>query len=202
MGITGLASTAKGKFEIKHEKTRKRSLTVETLRGIFNADLKGWQVKYRDMFKLIFMLIGINFVDLCRLEKVEDGRIYFKRAKTKRLYSIKVEPEAMELIEQYRGESQLLYFLDRSPKYRVAYMQFVRGLNSIKEDLGLPELTSYYARHSWATIASKIGIQRDTIAHALGHGEETVTDIYIDFDEKLVDEANRKVLDWVLYGKK
>ena len=108
----------------------------------------------------------------------------------------------MELIEQYRGESQLLYFLDRSPKYRVAYMQFVRGLNSIKEDLGLPELTSYYARHSWATIASKIGIQRDTIAHALGHGEETVTDIYIDFDEKLVDEANRKVLDWVLYGKK
>ena len=63
-------------------------------------------------------------------------------------------------------------------------------------------MTSYYARHSWATIASKIGIQRDTIAHALGHGEETVTDIYIDFDEKLVDEANRKVLDWVLYGKK
>ncbi len=201
-GVTTNYPFDKGKFEIKHEKTRKRSLSVETLRSIFNAELKGWQVKYRDMFKLIFMLIGINFVDLCRLEKVEDGRIYFKRAKTKRLYSIKVEPEAMELIEQYKGESQLLYFLDHSPKYRVAYMQFVKGLNSIKEDLGLPELTSYYARHSWATIASKIGIQRDTIAHALGHGEDTVTDIYIDFDEKLVDEANRKVLDWVLYGKK
>lgn len=201
-GVTTNYPFDKGKFEIKHEKTRKRSLSVETLRSIFNADLKGWQVKYRDIFKLIFMLIGINFVDLCRLENVEDGRIYFKRAKTKRLYSIKVEPEAMELIEQYRGESQLLYFLDRSPKYRVAYMQFSKGLNSIKDDLGLPELTSYYARHSWATIASTIGIQRDTIAHALGHGEDTVTDIYIDFDEKLVDEANRKVLDWVLYGKR
>lgn len=192
----------KGKFVIRHEKTRKRSLSIETIRTIFNADLKDWQEKYRDIFKLIFMLIGINFVDLCNLQSIENGRIYFKRAKTKRPYSIKVEPEAMELIENYRGEGQLLYMLDRSPKYRVAFMQLSKGLNSIKNDLGLPELTTYNARHSWATIASSLGIQRDTIAHALGHGENTVTDIYIDFDESLVDEANRKVLDWVLYGKK
>ena len=42
----------------------------------------------------------------------------------------------------------------------------------------------------------------DTIAHALGHGGNTVTDIYIDFDQSKVDDANRRVLDWVLYGRR
>lgn len=37
---------------------------------------------------------------------------------------------------------------------------------------------------------------------ALGHGGNSVTDIYIDFDRRKVDEANRRVLDWVLYGRR
>ena len=60
----------------------------------------------------------------------------------------------------------------------------------------------YKARHSWATIAAELEIPKETIAAALGHGGNTVTDIYIDFDRKKVDEANRRVLDWVLYGKR
>lgn len=192
----------KGKFEIRAEKTRKRSLKLDVLRKIFNADLEEWQEKYRDMFKLIFLLIGINFVDLCRLKEIEDGRIEFRRAKTKRLYSIKVEPEALELIEKYRGKGQLLYMLDHSPNYRVAYMQFCRGLNSIKDALNLSELSSYWARHSWATIASDLEISKDIIAESLGHGGNTVTDIYIDPNQKKVDIANRRVIDWVLYGKR
>ena len=61
--------------------------------------------------------------------------------------------------------------------------------------MGLKELTSYWARHSWATIAASLDIPKDTIAHALGHGGNTVTDIYIDFDQRKVDEANRRVLE-------
>lgn len=41
-------------------------------------------------------------------------------------------------------------------------------------------------KHTWATIASRLGISRDVISMALGHGEETVTDVYIDFDMTLV----------------
>ncbi len=61
-----------------------------------------------------------------------------------------------------------------------------------------PELTTYWARHSWATIAHKIGISKDVISMALGHsfGCKT-TDIYIDFDRDKVDEANRKVIDYI-----
>lgn len=55
--------------------------------------------------------------------------------------------------------------------------------------------------HTWATIAASLDIPKETIAHALGHGNDTVTDIYIDFDKKKVDETNRKVLDFV-FGKK
>lgn len=50
------------------------------------------------------------------------------------------------------------------------------------------------ARHTWATIASELDIPKETIAAALGHGGNTVTDIYIDFDQKKVDEANRKII--------
>lgn len=65
-----------------------------------------------------------------------------------------------------------------------------------------PDITAYWARHSWATIASSIDIPDRVIAEALGHEYgNRITNIYIRFDIKKVDIANRKVLDWVLYGK-
>ncbi len=191
------------RFKIKQEKTRKRNFDVETLRRIFNHTCaEEWQQKYLDFFKLTFMLLGINCVDLCGLEKVSNGYVRYKRAKTHKEYSVKVESEAQELIDRYRGKGQLLNYLDTNKSYRSFYMSLCKGLRSIKEQLGLEELTSYWARHSWATIAASLDIPKDTIAAALGHGNNTVTDIYIEFDMRKVDEANRKVLDWVLYGIK
>lgn len=194
--------------------TRKRNLKVEDLRTFINYPCEPHAQKYLDMFKLMFMLIGINAIDLANLKEVRDGRIEFNRSKTNRLYSIKVEPEAMELIEKYRGENWLLFILDRWKSHKDFMLKMNRTLKKIGpvkrvgrggkkiyEPL-FPEISTYWARHSWATIAASLDIPRDTIAHALGHGGNTVTDIYIDFDERKVDEANRKVLDWVLYGKR
>jgi integrase len=66
-----------------------------------------------------------------------------------------------------------------------------------------PNLTTYWARHTWATIAAELDIPNETIAAALGHnyGNRT-TAIYINFNQKKVDEANRKVIDYVLHGKR
>ena len=58
------------------------------------------------------------------------------------------------------------------------------------------------ARHTWATVAIYLDIPRETVAHALGHSLRDVTEIYIDFDPRKVDEANRRVIDWVLYGRR
>lgn len=58
-------------------------------------------------------------------------------------------------------------------------------------------MSSYWARHTWASIAASIDIPKETIAAVLGHGNHTVTDIYIDFDQKKIDKAIRDVIDYV-----
>lgn len=203
------------KFKIRPEPTRKRSLSVGQLRELLGWPVEAHAVKYLDMFKLTFFLIGINLVDLCRLRVSDlvDGRIEYRRAKTHRLYSVKVEPEAMEIIERYRGTGHLLDILDRYANHK----DYMKKLNTALQRIGrvttgrhgaksveplFPQLTTYWARHSWATIAASLDIPKETIAAALGHGGNTVTDIYIDFDRRKVDEANRRVLDWVLYGRR
>lgn len=195
------------RFKIKGEPTRKRNFDVDTLRAIFNADvLDPWMVRYRDLFKLTFMLIGINFVDLCNLKDVRNGRIEYVRAKTHKLYSIKLEPEIEAIIAKYRGNIHLLNYMDTYKDYRSFYMNTCTGLKAIRERLAeknivnIDTLTTYWARHSWATIAASLDIPKETIAAALGHSSHTVTDIYIEFDYRKVDEANRRVLNWVLYG--
>lgn len=189
------------KFKIKPEPTKKRSFDVETLRTIFSADVGPGLQKYIDLFKLTFFLIGINAVDLCRLTEINNGRIIYNRAKTGKQYSIKVEPEALEIIERLKGDNYLLYMLEKHSTYRTFYMQWCRAFKTIKEQLNLPELSTYWARHSWATIASRLDIPKETIAEALGHeiGNAT-TAIYIDYDKRKVDAANRKVIDFVMYG--
>lgn len=201
------------KFKIKRAATPKRSLSVEELRELFAYPVEDHQQKYLDVFKLSFFLLGINIGDLCKLHKIVAGRVEYKRAKTHRLYSVKVEPEAMDIIQRYKGRKQLINPLDNYADYR----QYAKRLNDALQSIGEveigkqgrkiinplhPELTTYWARHTWATIAASLDIPKETIAAALGHGGNTVTDIYIDFDQRKVDEANRRVIDWVLYGKK
>lgn len=187
------------KFKMKIEPTRKRSFTKHTLRKVFDADLDPSLTKYQDIFKLTFFLIGINFVDLCRLKEIKDGRIEYIRAKTAKHYSIKVEPEALEIINKYRGENYLLNFLDNHKSYRTFYNTVTQGLRKIAETLDLGELTTYWARHSWASIASELDVPIDTIAAALGHSHgNQVTAIYINFNQRKIDEANRKVMDYII----
>ena len=160
------------RFKIKTVKTDKRSLSVETLRQILTYPIEDWQVAYRDMFKLSFMLMGINFADMLNLGRgdMREGRIVFNRHKTARLYSMKVEPEAMAIIEKYAGEKHLLSIMDS----RKDYLQYIRQTNNALRKIGdcersglggkkkhnaiCPDLSTYWARHTWATIAASLDI--------------------------------------------
>lgn len=204
------------RFKIRPEATRKRALSVEELRKLFAYPVETYAEIYRDMFKLMFMLIGINTVDIHRLKSIsKEGRVEYKRAKTGRLYSIRVEPEAMELIEKYKGEKGLLCIADRWSNSQNFRHQCNKALQRIGEmerkgrggkkiiTSEFPEITTYWARHSWATIAYSIGVSKDVIAQALGHSDgHDTTNIYINEDLSKIDEANRRVLDWVLHCKK
>lgn len=203
------------RFKIRPVPTAKRSLTVEQLRTLFNFPaVEEYARRHLDMFKLMFFFIGINTIDFFNLKEISnEGRIEYRRSKTGRLYSIKVEPEAMEIINKYRGKEFLLDIHDTYNKHQ----DYSKHINKALQRIGdttigkrgaktfkplFPSLTTYWARHTWATLAAELEIPKETIAAALGHGGNTVTDIYINFDRKKVDIANRKVLDWVLYGKR
>lgn len=197
------------KFKIKNEETKKRSLSVEQLRLFMTASLEPWMERYRDVFMLLFYFCGINIVDLCHLKEIVDGRIEYKRAKTHKLYSIKVEPEAKRLIMRLHGDKWLLNILDLYSKYQDFNRKLKRGLDAIVEHINkdlpkskqLPRISSYWARHTWATMAADIDIPIETISAALGHSYGCATTaIYIRFNQKKVDLANRKVIDYIFEG--
>lgn len=205
------------KFKIKPAPVVKRSVHVETLREFMTAPCEDYVEYYRDMFMLSFLLIGINMVDLVYLKEIKDGRVDYIRHKTKKAYSIKVEPEALAIIDKYRGKEYLLDIADRYTDHR----NFIHRINENVQKVGAPLsrvgrggkkvyshkpfsfMTTYWARHTWATIAASLDVSMETISAALGHdiGNPT-TAIYINFYQEKVDEANRKVIDWVYYGKK
>lgn len=194
------------RFKIKNTETRKRSLSLEQMAQLFAYPVEANSRWYHDYFRLSFYLIGINMHDICYLKRIYDGRIDYNRAKTGRAYSIKVEPEAMEIIERHKGKQYLLDAMDRysRPQGMTENVNLtLQSLGKVKidaygrryEEPLFPEVTMYWARHTWATIAAGLDIPKETIAAALGHGGKSITDIYIRFDEKKIDEANRKVID-------
>lgn len=201
------------RYKIPKQATRHRNLTPEEFRALLDAPVTEDEAQHRDIFLLGFLLIGINIVDMAGLTEIDHGRIHYRRAKTGRLYSIKVEPEALEIIERHRGETHLLREFDSYSDHR----NYTQHLNKSLQRMGgtevgkkgkrtfhplYPDLTYYWCRHTWATAAANIGISRDTIKLCLGHGPTETMDTYVEYDLQLVDDANRKVIDWVLYGKR
>lgn len=201
------------RFTIKKEETRKRNLTFEQLRTLRDYPCEEYQKKYRDIFLLMFYLIGINAADLflARKKDVVNGRLEYKRAKTGKLYSILIQPEAQAIIDRYAGTGEyLLNVMDDYANYKDFLHRMNLGLRQIgemkrsgrggkKERQPLfPDISSYWSRHTWATLAAQLDTPKDVISEALGHeyGSST-TSIYINFNREKVDQANRKVIDFL-----
>ena len=206
-------------YSIQQEETSKRSLTVKELREVFNFSCPVFFQASVDYFKLIFLLAGINVADLYNLKDSDyyQGYIHYRRAKTGRLYNIPVYPEAAKLIEKLKGKDG--YLVDLANKGKIASM--TRTINFGLQHLGydynyktipgmlregearFPELTTYWARHSFATIAYELDIPIETIAAVLGHKYGSkVTSVYIKPNQSKADKAIRKVIDYVLYDIK
>lgn len=178
------------RYKIRYEETRKRDLSLAQVRTIQTSG-----GRYCDTFILMLYLIGINISDLYHLPKdcIRDGRLEYRRNKTGRLFSIKVEPEAKVIIDRYKGADHLLCFAETCKDYKV----FLHHMNKALDDL-VKGCTSYWSRHTWASMAAALDIPVETISRALGHSVgASVTSIYIHFDNKKVDEANRKVIDHI-----
>lgn len=204
-------------IKIKREETRKRCLTLEQMRAF--RDYKTYRkvsMMYKDCFMLGFYLIGINISDLLTLKKsdLHNGRISYYRNKTGRLYDIKVEPEAMEIINRHkcRKGDRLLDFLGHAKGENIDH--FTLSMNKTLRTMGMrdpsdlrkatpnpiePKVSTYYNRHTWATFASELGVPLEVIGRALGHSiwNTSVTATYVKYDTKQIDDANRKVIDYL-----
>lgn len=194
---------------------RKRAITAGQMRAIAALDYKTvWHYGNnrfnfaKDLFLLSFFLIGMNVADLYSCVDYKDGRITYMRTKTRNrrednaLMSVKVEPEAVPLVEKYRDPTgKRLFRFYKMYKGTDAFSAAInKGLKDIGRIVGIDDLEFYAARHTWATIAiNDVGIDKYTVHTALNHVDETmrVTDIYIKKDWSNIDNANRRVLDFM-----
>ncbi len=137
-------------------------------------------------------------------------RIEYNRKKTRgrrqdnAFISIKVEPEAAAIIEKYADKTgrRVFDFYQRYSTSHIFSSNVNKGLKILANKCNIDDdLTTYYARHSWATIArNKCGISKDDVDLALNHVDQglKMADVYIEKDWTLIDKANRNVLDYIL----
>jgi len=188
-------------LNLKRTQPKKKALTIDDLKLIKNIALPDKLILARDIFLLSFYMMGINLVDLFNLKpNIYNNTISYNRKKTNKPITIYLEPEILELIEKYKGKTYLFNFAEIYKTSFTFYQPIFKGLRKISKLCGFQfTLSTYYARHTWATIANNLDINTDTIAHALSHSTSiTMTNIYINFNIQKIFDANRKVIDTIL----
>lgn len=206
-------------FQIKTEETAKRSLSVEELRMLRDYQCCGVERKYIDLFFISFYMAGINLVDLLQLPPLTKGKvnIEYRRSKTNVLCQFDIPKEALKLVIKYKGKEHLVCFGEEYANRRSLIHHMNQTLKNVGETTWVdvrasnnavhqkkvrkplfPNITSYWARHTWATIAADIDIPDAVIDAALGHKSPyRMTDIYVRRNIKKVNDAIRKVIDYV-----
>lgn len=189
------------------DKTVKRAVPLRAIRLIRSLDLSMQPQKdfARDIFLFSFYTRGMSFVDMAYLKKknLQNGILVYRRHKTNQQLIIKWEKPMQEIINKY-DISDSPYLLpiincngkDERQQCHNALHLVNRQLKKIGGDIGLAiPLTTYVARHSWASIAHSKNIPIATISEALGHDSEKTTRIYLaTLDTSAVDKANRQIL--------
>ena len=166
----------------------------------------------RHFINLMFLMRGIPVVELAYLRKsdLHGNVITYRRRKTGRPLSVTLTNEAMRIVRMYMNQdvhSPYLFSFLRSPEgtmeayreYQLALRSFNRQLLILGELLGIPDrLSSYTARHTWATTAYYCEVHPGIISQAMGHSSITVTETYLKpFQNKKIDEANKLIIDFI-----
>lgn len=190
---------------IREEPTIKRSLSKEDITKIKNHDYsKRPELEFaRDIFLFSFYNRGMNFIDICFLkpDDVVNGRIRYRRQKTGQIFSLKITEQTQDIIDKYlvAGSKFVFPIVTEGNEY-LTYRNASRLLNKKLKDIGeqvelKTTLSSYVARHTWATIAKRSGVPTAVISEGLGHDSELTTQIYLDsFEDKTLDDANDLIL--------
>lgn len=189
------------------DKTVKRAVSAKVIRQIRDLDLElhPSMELARDLFMFSFYTRGMSFVDMAYLKKkdLQNGILSYRRQKTNQQLFIKWEQPMQDIVDKYdtTGTSYLLPIIKDTEKdvrrqYKNAEHLTNSKLKKIGKLLGLTiPLTTYVARHGWASIAKSKNIPISTISEAMGHDSEDTTRIYLaSLDTSVVDKANSIIL--------
>lgn len=188
------------------DKTAKRAVNIDTIRQIRNLVTADKATDYaRDIFMLSFYLRGMSFIDLAYLKKTDfaNGMVTYRRRKTGQKLTIRWTKEMQSIMDKYpENETEYLFPIITSRRansryqYRNKHYKVNYNLKNVAQEIGLQiPLTTYVARHSWASIAKSKGIAVSVISESLGHDNEQTTQIYLStLDTSAVDRANDLIL--------
>ena len=203
----------------KVESRTKRALTAEQMEQLRNTDFSVLTLRQQQVltyFLLMFMLRGMPFIDLAHLRKsdLRNRRITYRRHKTGKLMVVDVPPDAMRLLQKYRDKTDSEYLFpllhgglfmeEHHHRYQETLRHFNRELARLMKQLLLGvSVSSYTARHTWATLAYHSGVPVGLISQSLGHSSIRVTMTYLKpFDAEVIDRINRQVISLVKKSKK
>lgn len=189
-----------GRVFTGNAKTTKRAVDAKTIcrLGALRFSKKEQKLQMsRDIFLFSTYAMGMPYVDIYNLrhEQVNDGFISYTRKKTGQKITVKVE-KCMQLIINKYSSPKSDYIFPLKDKYTSSLAKYNRHLRMISAKAKLHHcLTSYVARHTWATLAYKEHIAMPIISQAMGHANENTTAIYIKkTDDDALWRANKKLL--------
>lgn len=200
-------------YSIKKEPTAKRAIGQKQLLKIINCDLDPEHELFhaRNYFLASFAMQGMSFVDMAFLKKsmLLDGRVKYRRAKTSRLYNIKLNAMAQTILDYYAINKELNEFIFPILKRTTLEKQYQdekqarkiynTQLKKLGKLCGIEEkLTSYVSRHSFAMAARLSQIPLEVISQMLGHSDTRTTMIYLDsIPDKTVDDYADKIFSFI-----
>ncbi|MBS1619923.1 MAG: site-specific integrase [Bacteroidetes bacterium] len=198
-------------YEIKTTKTRKRAISIESIKSIQNLQLTPKDHLYhpRNLFMASFYMRGISFTDLAHLKVSDmiDGRIHYDRQKTGKPYDIKITSELQSILDIYLVGKEIDDFIfpiiqqkDLKKQYEEIQdkrKRFNDNLKRIAKLCGITEnLTSYVSRHSFATRAKNLGVPIATISDMLGHADTKTTEVYLaSLSSDIMDDFHKKIIE-------
>ncbi|MBB1530675.1 MAG: phage integrase SAM-like domain-containing protein [Prevotella sp.] len=190
----------------------KRALDVETIRTIFNLPYKHLSTDNRhdlalDCFRLSFCLMGMNSADLYNATEYDGTTIIYDRTKTKdrrrdnARRQVDITDHIRPIVEKYKGKERVFNFYERFTTMESFNRAINIGLKEVGKEIGIERLQFYAARHSMATIAvNDVKISKYIVNDMLCHTDQSlrITELYIKKDFRPINEANVKLLDYVL----
>ena len=195
-------------FKIKTQKTEKRALTKEDFKKIITAECEeGWQKRARDIFLFLYLSYGMSFRDMAKLKlkNIISGRIEYSRAKTEatgKIISVKVTPSIEKILRNFiegKKKNEFIFGIiknDQTEKQQYysiknAMKRCNTALKEIALKAGIEEnLTTYTARHSFASHLLENGNSIELISQMMGHENIRTTQIYVKgFNKDALDEA-------------